>query len=216
MRLTLLLVTMTAFLSCRYAKKSELQFYPVCIDTSEIPINNFAIIIKTVPAIVSKLGLDDMTKGTENFSVRFWLPDTVGKERIQTLSISYINGRWVSGLVSFNIKYPQQYDNSLDKFSKIEPENITTTKLTPRINITELLVSINSLNLQNAPPNSIINKDQELSTQNIRYIVEFADQGGYRVIHYFKTCKKADKTEFEKKFSTLLELIRKYYQIEFS
>ncbi|MHA4847874.1 hypothetical protein ACX0G7_27150 [Flavitalea antarctica] len=193
-----------------------MHLHPVALDTASYLKQHYAPVVQSVPIISKKLGLSDLQPSVDSFEIRFWLPNRKGEEQIKVLAIGYSNNSWFSKLVSFNLKYPESYEDETERFAKIEPRNVIHEPVMPGISIEALIDSINHLNLQNAPSNLVINKEQNLAGAPTRYMIEIADRNNYRVIHCYQAERENGAIEFEKKIATLLNFLRRYYQIEFS
>ncbi|RYE58251.1 MAG: hypothetical protein EOP48_03960 [Sphingobacteriales bacterium] len=193
-----------------------MHLHPVAIDTATYLKPGYAPIVQSVPTVSKKLGLSDLKSGVDSFEIRFWLPNRKGEEQIRVLSIGYTNNSWFSKLVSFNLKYPESYEDQTERFAKIEPCNVINEVVLPGISIEALIDSINILNLQNAPSNLVLNKGQNLAGAPTRYMIEIADRNNYRIIHCYQAERENGAIEFDKKIDALLNFLKRYYQIEFS
>lgn len=209
---TILICILISLASCN-DDRTNISLRPVKSDTTKSKDGHD--ILDVLPETTSKINLAPIKNGTDSFEFRFWLP-AKDLQTIKVLSIKYAGNKWVSILTSFLPIMPE-YDfkpyDTTNYFRQAKIANLTKKTVTPNIDIESIVKRLAEFDLQNSPDNAELEKGQNISGADIRYILEFADKHNYRVIHYLKSPRLPSEISFDKKFSDFLDFIKTKYNL---
>lgn len=209
----ILITILVSIVSCR--DEDHLALKPVKADSSFSKSGHD--IAEILPSITNKLNLTSITNGVDSFEFRFWLPEEK-LDTISVLSIKNVRSKWESKISKFVAIIPDYEFKRGDTTNYLRLATIkliSTSNISPNININLIIDTLAMLDLQNSPSNAKIEEGQEFASGDIRYTLEFADKNNYRALYYSTGSRNVGLAEFDKTFEQFLHFIKRHYKANF-
>ena len=203
-----LLIIFPTLFSCQTKSYSEL-FRPFKSDTTYTDIRREAF-----AKLTHKLALPSIQKGVNGFEMRIWAPHSA-YDKLLLIIIKFVEGRWhYSSTKMVLLTAPE--DNTTPYMLRFEVDSLQTTRLRPRFGSENFLDSLQSLALQNSPPQEDLDKGLLPDTGNLAYTFEIANATSYKMITFTCAVRERGPTLYDTKIRLFLSLLKKYFLVDFA